>query len=124
MREILFRGKALISRDWIYGDLRQAFDKNGKIVHFAIADQKLHYHNTIIIPETAGQFTGMTDKIGTKVFEGDILEYTDYDSETFLCTVFWDKFRFRIISELGKFDLDECYLKHAVVIGNIHDNTE
>jgi uncharacterized phage protein (TIGR01671 family) len=125
MREILFRGKQLISRDWIYGDLRQAYNKNGEIVHFAIADQKFQYKNTIVIPETLGQFTGMTDGTGEKIFEGDICELEDDDGNTSRFTVVWDKFRFRVVQgDIFYYDLNEDFCNRAAVVGNIHDNAE
>lgn len=64
MREILFRGKDIISGEWITGFL---VDGN-HIGCFVEANP--------IRPETVGQFTGLTDKNGKKIFEGDIVRFT------------------------------------------------
>jgi hypothetical protein len=126
---MLFRGKIVNDKRWVYGIYCpfnwDFFGKREQKPQIIILDENTKTDGLWceIIPETVGQFTGKFDKTGTKIFEGDICEYIDDDGESSLFTVFWDDFRFRIISERNCFDdLDEFFCNRAVVVGNIHDN--
>lgn len=80
-----------------------------------------------MIPDTVGQFTGLTDKNGKKIFEGDICRfygddgYSDY-------AVFWDdttsQWTVRQIDLEAMDVLDSYFAECCEVIGNIHDNPE
>lgn len=72
-REILFRGKRADTKEWIYGDVQQNVDAV-KIREQEQSIQRIA-KSFVVIPETVGQFTGLTDIHGVKIFEGDIVNY-------------------------------------------------
>lgn len=119
MREILFRGKTK-RNEWIYGDL---------ITHGIDFDDAIKQHHTRevwdIKQETVGQFTGLTDVNGKKVFEGDIVSINKllgvyvvkYDCEQCRFSMYKDG-----IYEQAGFNKDT--IKNYEVIGNIYENPE
>lgn len=123
MREILFRGKRIDNGEWETGSL--VVIRGGcHDEKFYIADKMTGY-NTPVIPETIGQYIGLTDKNGNKIFEGDIVEYNgtihEVDFETRCYTAY---FGIKISHiETWQFCL-EVPSKLMKIIGNIHDNPE
>lgn len=114
MREILFRGKTVCDGDWIYGGITWSPSRKKVFIHHTKWD------GGEVIPETVGQFTGLTDKNGlTKIFEGDIVRI--FDGEYFSGVV-------KYSNEQGSFTVDDTSLHYWVsdieVIGNVHDNPE
>lgn len=120
MREILFRGKRKDNGEWIYGDLlhdRFLFSDENICVIYNV-DSKLTHRENIVIPETVGQYTGLTDRNGTKIFEGDIVrdKTNGVVYKIFYCNESGMFIRKAVLrSSLGN-------PLHLEVIGNIHDN--
>jgi uncharacterized phage protein (TIGR01671 family) len=120
MREILFRGKK--NDNWIYGDLINQYPKI-YIGSMGYVGDDIGYLEDEIIPETLGQYTGMKDKNGNKVFEGDIISSTYYGNSP----VEYYLNRFTISYDFGKAEENTDFNFSEViyeVIGNIYDNPE
>ena len=131
MREILFRGKS-IHGEWIYGYLNQhrgniRYDCDCEPIADgcyyindwqAEIDTGMYGQDYKVDPGTVGQFTGLEDKLGTKIFEGDVID--DLGIE-YIVVFDSDYAQFR-----GKFDGWNAEISHIAsrceVIGNIYDN--
>lgn len=129
MREILFRGKRKDNGEWAYGNY--AVTDNNEKQHFIFQNKAFEFE---VDPETVGQYTGITDDNGKKIFEGDILGVTnddpDYDyitkvyldCDTFCVDVQGQDYDYTSIGFAIEIWGDEC--DRVEIIGNIHDNPE
>ena len=126
MREILFRGKREYNGKWVVGSLLIWSDGSTEICH-THPDNEDELLKVIVYPETVGQFTGLTDKNGKKIFEGDIVQYYGtYALEVFIenghtKTRWFDTVTNSKCTELF-FGYDAEAYGECEVIGNIHDN--
>jgi uncharacterized phage protein (TIGR01671 family) len=139
MREILFRGKTEKGK-WVEGFYTKGFrypdeEELHDLIYMFLADEENNewrFYCEEVIPETVGQFTGLTDKNGKKIFEGDILAQENYEGKlitegiveygAFNCSC-CDGVYGWYITEGDIRSLEPPY-KYLVVIGNITDNPE
>lgn len=128
MREILFRGKRVDNGELVYGWLCRVGDKYANIVE---KDTEVLY---LVSTKTIGQYTGLTDKNGRKIFEGDIIKIVpdyDYSDDYSISKVYSYNGIFCVDYHGDDFDSTalgflEDYLPDGdfEVIGNIHDSPE
>lgn len=118
MREILFRGKRVDNGEWAYGSYVHIVQYKGSTDY--IADEEPDQY--VVIPETVGQYTWLTDKNGVKIFEGDIIHgnlgnFVVRWSDNISGFVTGEKERTHPCMNCGA-------MKRYEVIGNIYDNPE
>ena len=118
MREILFRGKPLgkLDEEFVYGSLGVI---STDLVAIYQCEEYYEDIKTLVDIGTVGQYTGLTDKNGKKIFEGDIVECNG----GFYQIVFEDGCFGAYQDEHYFFTLFSLYVA-VEVIGNIHDNPE
>ena len=137
MRKILFRGKSENDGQWVEGSLvittiEPAFDAPVKC--YCIEDMTIGVFpnefqsglSETVDPETVGQYTGLTDKNGKKIFEGDIVEGADFTAEDGghgVVSFVDGAFEVNGNNVTGTFH-ENYYGREFEVIGNIHDNPE
>ena len=141
MREILFRGKQTINGDWVKGNLFIPCKPDTPTQ--ILVGTNIYRVPYDVIPETVGQYTGLTDRNGKPIFEGDIIKSGSYE---FLVShgkcggcantdhYGYIGFHLEPANEETKFHMghglrDDIYYytgyyAEAEVMGNIHDNPE
>ena len=136
MRKILFRGRRS-NGEWVYGSLVRITDR---YCYIHSVTGMFELEESVIIPESVGQYTGLCDKNGKKIFEGDIVRFgKNIYQIIFSCGSFalYDE-QGEMISKIGGIN-DHCYSLMRLyieccwedgwaydveIIGNIHDHPE
>lgn len=138
MREIEFRAKRKDNGEWVYGSLIRSDEFYGEIretpkYYICPFETTFEYDECSddsdeVITETIGQYVGLKDKNGTKIFEGDILKQAPYMCDENPCVVCYDT---EVGSGIGFYLYTYCdrqvlsdEWEDFEVIGNIYDNPE
>ena len=119
-REIKFRGKT-VDGVWLHGDLCQRVMDTSITYKIFDNDKEIAFMTFPVLPNTIGQFTGLHDKNGKEIYEGDIVSFTAYkESKNWVRPIKWlgAGFTFGDIFPLNY--PSSCY----EIVGNIHDNPE
>ena len=126
-REILFRGKRKYNGEWVQGDLWcNPYGKRVICIVSQLSDRQSTTGGVEVIPETVGQYTGLTDKNGNKIFEGDLCLCNRNINDRFDKTVFAIKYDkligFYGENEWGGNTISADEFDMCEIVGNIHDN--
>lgn len=130
MREILFRGRRIWeNKKWIEGDLL-----HGDRGYVGITERLIGIETWQVESETVGQYTGLTDKNGTKIFEGDIVRYELHEIKNTAVIKYGapkeESFCYGWYLDDNNGNTAFLFCKNFIkdyncqVIGNIHDNPE
>lgn len=129
MREILFRGKIIelceCQGQWLEGFYAV---ENGK--PFIAIPKENGLNGFYCDPETVGQYTGLKDKNGTRVFEGDVVEYSEIDvdgsDDKYIGVIYYNQSKANYVIQKREYMVNfvTSWIGDVEVIGNIHDNPE
>ena len=121
MREILFRGKHTRTGEWVEGLLWRKKYNDNRLFISCFPDKDDNEEIYIIDPKTVGQYTGLTDKNGKKIFEGDVVKWDG----TEISQIRYCEGVYRLCNAKGYYGVSlHNHYSYVEVIGNIHDNPE
>ena len=129
MRNVLFRGKRIDNGEWVQGDLIHRLIWASLLCIIRVSDDGFdHYEEYEVDPETVGEYTGLMDKNGTKVFEGDIVGL-DVQSGKTRDVVVWSDGEyngvagFRLKSR-ALYSITSYNRQYFEIVGNVWDNAD
>lgn len=122
MRDILFRGKRLDNGQWVYGNLMQDEHFEGTYIGYLFGGEAHDIDAVRVKPDAVGQYTGLTDKNGVKIFEGDIIKCTTCYSYGYYPHDTTVQKEVKFVH--GCFSPFEIHVWDCEVVGNIYDNPE
>jgi hypothetical protein len=140
MREILFRGQTRrfgekvknfagepMPSNWVYGGVCCGKGAFSIIYDYMDEEKEKPIEKHVVYTDTVGQYTGLTDKNGRKIFEGDICQTKGFpliDDKPFVVEWNCDECSFYWRDVLGTDEFTTGVAENTTIIGNIHDNPE
>ena len=122
MREILFRGKTLDVSEWVYGYYVQQYGTDA--IYFKESDEN-GFERLLIYSETVGQYTGLRDRNGRKIFEGDIVKCSDGENYQVVFEQRNNSAYFGLATtENDTWVFEDIITSNLAIVGNIYDNPE
>ena len=111
MREIKFRGKRIDNDEWVYGWFSE---------DYGFAEILTEYNDCEVILETVGQYTGLKDRDGVEIYEGDVIQ--EFAGEH--AQGVWEHSNVSVVEDLRWIPESLGFADCTYIIGNIHDNPE
>jgi uncharacterized phage protein (TIGR01671 family) len=126
VREIKFRGKQVNTGEWLYGDL---IHNNEQTLINPIFQEPYEYPDDFdgnVLPETVGEYTGLPDKHGKEIYEGDIVRGNKGNKSNDVWVVFWNvkEAEFSIRPHDFRYHYKLNGLGKVEVVGNIYQNPD